>query len=72
MSQKLASVKFSSVPIQVDNLDFIEEAADEYEEIDLEGSGIGQKRHLFRDQLKKSGGSLNHNLIKLKYEKKLP
>lgn len=71
MSQRLASVKFSSAEIQPDTLDYVEELADEFEEIDLEGPGIGQKR-LFRDQLKQSGGSLNHNLIKLKYEKKYP
>lgn len=30
-----------------------------------------QKNQLFRDKLSKMGGDLNHNLIKLNYERKL-
>lgn len=70
MSQKLACVRFSDKAVDPSKLDYIEGEDDTYEEIDW--NEVGNKRSLFRDKLKKSGGNLNHNLIKLKYEKKLP
>lgn len=72
MYQKLERCKFSSDEFDFDNHEI--EAQDEESEVNLEESQSQAPSkaggELFRDKLAKAGGKLNHNLIKLKYEKR--
>lgn len=63
MYQKLEKCRFSPAEIDLDR-DEIEAELDSEEE-------LLEKDTLFRDKLKRKGGVLNHNFIKLKYEKRL-
>lgn len=63
MFQKLEKCRFSAEEIDLERDEIEAELESEDEMLD--------KHALFRDQLKRKGGVLNHNFIKLKYEKRL-
>jgi len=75
MYQKLERCVFSSQPFdfEADEIERLEDSQEE-QEADEPAPARGQRPaapELFRDKLQKRGGSLTHNLIKLKYEKRI-
>ena len=81
MYQKLERCKFGSANVDIDELELMRqvEASDEESEpeetpVDSETGRRVKKPlkplKLFRDVVSSTGGKLNHNLIKLKYEKR--
>lgn len=73
LTQKLSSISFASSSIDISNVRDLEGETEEGVELDtdMENIVIGQKREIFRDKLQQMGGDLSHNLIKLKYERKI-
>lgn len=73
MYQKLERCAFSSEPFDFE-ADEIERLEDSQEDEQTEATTARRAEagpELFRDKVEKRGGSLNHNLIKLKYEKRI-
>lgn len=73
MYQKLERCAFSSQPFdfEADDIERLDDSQEELQDEEAAPSGPKAAPVLFRDKVAKIGGSLNHNLIKLKYEKRI-